>query len=287
MGSREDLAFVGLGAMGGGMARRLCAAGFAVTVFNRTPERIVPVAAAGARVAASAAEAAGAARIVVLSLADERAVDEVLFGAMAGRLRPGAVVVDTSTVSPAYAIEAAGRLDKEGIRRVEACVIGNPPMALAGRLRVFTAGPRENADEVRPVLDALGPDVRHVGPAGAAATLKLAFNLMLGNQVAAMAEAIRLTDGAGVDRDLLLTALTASGFSSPTLAFRAEMARERRYEPAQFRARLMLKDLELAIAEAGGHGRDLPVSAAAAARFAELVRSGAGDRDAAAVVDLP
>ncbi|MGC5021039.1 NAD(P)-dependent oxidoreductase [Micromonospora sp. DT47] len=285
MSSHEDLAFIGLGAMGGGMAQRLCAAGFPITVFNRTRARTAPLAAAGARVVDSPAEAAAAARIVVLSLSDEQAVEEVLFGQLAGHLSADAIVIDTSTVSPAYAVEAGKRLAKEGIRRVEACVLGNPAMAQAGALRVFTAGREEDVAEVRQVLETVGQDVKHVGGPGSASALKLAFNLILGNQVAALAEAVRLADGAGVDRDLFLTSLTASGFSSPTLAFRAEMVRNRRYTPAQFRLWLMHKDLHLAVAEAAARGAELPVTAAAAAQFAEAVRHGDGDKDAVVIVE--
>ncbi|WP_320065218.1 NAD(P)-dependent oxidoreductase [Micromonospora sp. RTGN7] len=285
MSNHEDLAFIGLGAMGGGMARALCTAGFSITVFNRTRSRAEPLAAAGARVVNSPAEAADGTRVVVLSLSDEQAVEEILFGQLVGRLRADAIVVDTSTVSPAYAIEAGRRLAKEGVRRVEACVLGNPAMAQSGALRVFTAGREEDVAEVRTVLDTIGQEVRHVGGPGSASALKLAFNLILGNQIAALAEAVRLTDGAGVDRDMFLTALTASGFSSPTLAFRAEMVRGRRSEPAHFRLRLMHKDLALAVSEAAARGNELPVTAAAAARFAEGVRHGDGDRDAVAIVE--
>lgn len=285
MSDHEDLAFIGLGAMGGGMAHALRTAGFPIMVFNRTRSRAEPLAAVGARVADSPAQAADGVRVVVLSLSDEQAVEEILFGQLAGRLRPDAVVVDTSTVSPAYAIEAGRRLAKEGVRRVEACVLGNPAMARSGALRVFTAGREEDVAEVRAVLDAIGQEVRHVGGPGSASALKLAFNLILGNQVAALAEAVRLTDGAGVDRDLFLTALTASGFSSPTLAFRAEMVRARRTEPAHFRLRLMHKDLALAVSEAAARGDELPVTAAAATRFAEGITRGHGDHDAIALID--
>ncbi|GAA3083853.1 NAD(P)-dependent oxidoreductase [Streptosporangium carneum] len=283
--SDNELAFIGLGGMGAGMALRLREAGFPLVVHNRTAAKAVPLAGAGARVAASSAEAAGAARIVVLSLSDQTAVERVLFGELSGRLRPGALVVDTSTVSPAYSADAAERLAGIGVRRLEACVLGNPAMAHAGRLRVFTAGRAEDADEARDVLEALAQEVTHVGPAGSACAMKLAFNLILGNQIAALAEALLLADSAGLDRDLLLTAVAGSGLSSPTLAFRAELMRTRRYEPAAFRSALMEKDLRLAVGEAAARGLELPVTAGVAARFAEVVLAGDGDRDAAVVAE--
>jgi 3-hydroxyisobutyrate dehydrogenase-like beta-hydroxyacid dehydrogenase len=284
--SDKELAFIGLGGMGAGMALCLRRAGFPLVVHNRTAAKAVPLAEAGARVAASAAEAAGGARIVVLSLSDEAAVEQVLFGELSGRLLPGALVVDTSTVSPAYSADATERLARTGARRVEACVLGNPDMAQGGKLRVFTAGEQSDAEEVGDVLAALAQDLRHVGPAGSACALKLSFNLILGNQIAALAEAVLLADSAGLDRDLLLTAVTKSGFSSPTLAFRAELMRTRRYEPAAFRSTLMEKDLRLAVGEAAAHGLELPVTARVADRFTETVLAGDGDKDAAVVVEL-
>jgi len=284
--SDRELAFVGLGGMGAGMAQRLRIAGFPLVVYNRTAAKAVPLAAAGARVAASSAEAAGAARIVFLSLSDQHAVEQVLFGELSGHLSPGTVVVDTSTVSPAYSVDAAERLARAGATRVEACVLGNPAMAHAGKLRVFTAGRRADVNRVRDALDALAQDVQHVGTTGSACALKLAFNMILGNQVAALAEAVSFVERTGVDRNLFLTALTASGFSSPTLAFRAELVRARRYEPPQFRSGLMEKDLRLVVSEATARGLDLPVTACAADRFAEAVRAGDGDKDAAVVAEL-
>ncbi|ACZ87051.1 3-hydroxyisobutyrate dehydrogenase family protein [Streptosporangium roseum DSM 43021] len=284
--SDNELAFVGLGGMGAGMALCLRGAGFPLVVHNRTAAKAAPLAEAGARVAASGAEAAHGARIVILSLSDQAAVEEVLFGELAGRLRPGALVVDTSTVSPAYSADATERLARTGARRVEACVLGNPAMARAGKLRIFTAGRREDAAGAHDVLEALGQDVLHVGPAGSACVLKLSFNLILGNQIAALAEAVLLADSAGLDRDLLLTAVTKSGFSSPTLAFRAELMRTRHYEPPAFRSALMEKDLRLAVGEAALHGLELPVTAGAADRFTEAVLAGDGDKDAAVVAEL-
>jgi 3-hydroxyisobutyrate dehydrogenase-like beta-hydroxyacid dehydrogenase len=286
MATDSELAFIGLGGMGAGMAQCLCAAGFPLVVYNRTAAKAEPLASAGARVARSSAEAARAARIVVLSMSDEVAVEEVLFGELAGELCHGALVLDTSTVSPAYSATAAERLARAGARRVEACVLGHPGMARAGQLRIFTAGRPEDADEVRPVLSALSQEIRHIGPAGAASALKLAFNLVLGNQIAALAEALSLTDGASLDRDLLLTALPSSGFGSPMLAFRAELIRARRYDPPAFRSALMEKDLRLAVGEAAAHGFALPVTAAAASTFADVVRVGHGDKDAAVVAEL-
>ncbi|MET0423982.1 MAG: NAD(P)-dependent oxidoreductase [Actinoplanes sp.] len=281
---RPAVAVVGLGAMGSGMAASLLRAGFAVTVFNRSEARSRPLAELGASVAPTAAAAFAAAPVVVLSLADEDAVTGMLFGAEPPPA--GTTVVDTSTVSPAFARSAGERLAAAGVDRVEACVIGNPPMAREGRLRILTAGDPAPAERVAPVLAALGQEVRHVGPAGLASTVKLAFNLLLGVQTAGLAEAVRLVEAAGLSRDVLLTALEHSGWRSPVLSFRAAYMASGNYRPAGFRAELMRKDLGLAAAEAAAHDVRLPVTERAAERFAAVVDSGRGDDDAAVLAEL-
>ncbi|WP_233157531.1 MULTISPECIES: NAD(P)-dependent oxidoreductase [Amycolatopsis] len=276
---------IGLGGMGSGMARALLASGLAVTAYNRSADRAAPLVEAGAALAPSAAEAVAGAQVVLLSLADENAVDQVLFGELDGRLNAGAVVVDTSTVSPAFAREAAKRLAESGVRRVEACVIGNPEMAAAGRLRVFAAGAESDVDLVRPVLGAIGQEVRFVGGTGSASVLKLALNLMLGVQLLGLAEAVVFAEATGLDRDLLLDAFEGSGWRSPVLSFRAGFMRRREYRPAMFRAALMRKDLDLAHREALEHGADLPMSRCALDRFAAVLAAGRGDDDAAIVAE--
>ena len=281
------IAAIGLGNMGAGMAHRLLDAGYPLVVHNRTAERAQPLVEAGATLAASPAEAAGAADLVLLSLADESAVEQVLFGEVVAALPAGATVVDTSTVSPAYARHAARRLADAGIRRVEACVIGNPLQARDGELRIVTAGEQADVAAVEPVLQALAQEVTYLGAPGKAATMKLVLNLLLGAQVASFAEAISYGERAGLDRDAMLAAITRNnGFSSRVMLFRARFFAQRSYLPAAFRARLLEKDLRLAIDEAATLGLSLPVIERTADRFHDAVTSGLGDQDAAVIIEL-
>ncbi|WP_208719763.1 NAD(P)-dependent oxidoreductase [Amycolatopsis circi] len=280
------IAFLGLGAMGSGMARALLAAGYAVTVHNRTSAKADPLRDAGGTVATSAADAVRAAQTVVLSLADEAAVEQLVFGELTGKWRPGTVVVDTTTVSPGFSRETTRQLAEQNVRRVEACVMGNPEMAAAGRLRVLTAGDESDVDKVRDVLEAIGQDVRHLGSTGNASVLKLAFNLLLGVQTAGLAEAIAFVEAMGMDRNLLLDAFDTSGWRSPVLSFRANFMRKREYRPAAFRTALMHKDLRFAADEAGARGIELPLVDCASGRFAAGIDAGHGDDDAASVVEL-
>ncbi|MFI6823847.1 NAD(P)-dependent oxidoreductase [Micromonospora sp. NPDC050187] len=282
----RKVAVLGLGGMGGGMAHRLLSSGVELTVWNRTAAKAAGLVAAGARQADSPAEAVAEADVVLVSLADEDAVEQVLFGAVCRAARPGTPIVDTSTVSPTYAREAGERAARAGVKRIEACVIGNPHQARNGELRVLTAGAQEDLAEVGDLLALLGPQVVHLGPPGMAATMKLVFNAMLGAQVASMAEAIAYGERSGLNRDMLLRAVEHSGFSSKVMSFRAALMRERKYEPAAFRTRLMNKDLRLALAEAAKVGVDMPVIERSAVTFTEAIDAGYGDQDAAAVHEM-
>jgi 3-hydroxyisobutyrate dehydrogenase-like beta-hydroxyacid dehydrogenase len=281
------LAVVGLGNMGGGMAAQLLDSGFAVTVHNRTAAKAEPLVARGAVAADSPEQAVKGQRTVLLSLSDERAVDEVLFKRLVPVLEPGCLVIDTSTVSPGYAREAAVRLAGHGLPRVEACVVGNPFQAAKGELRVYVSGEEADVDRARPVLDAIGSEVTYMGAPGAATTIKLIFNTLLGVQVASMAEAVTYGVEAGLDRDLLLTAIASSGFSSVVMRFRAELMRRSSYEPAFFRTVLMEKDLRLAVRSAREAGVELPVLERARERFEAVILAGEGDKDAAVIIEHP
>ncbi|XVQ90048.1 NAD(P)-dependent oxidoreductase [Microbispora siamensis] len=280
------IAVIGLGMMGTNLAHRLLEAGFPVTVHNRTPGRTAPVAAAGATVAASSEDAVLGAETVLLCLGDEAAVDAVLTEDLLDVVKPESTIVNTTTISPAHSRLVAGRVTAAGRRFVESALLGNPAQARAGELRVLAGGDAADLERVRPVLEAVGRQILHLGPVGQAAAFKLVFNLLLGAQVASLAEAVAYGVRAGLPRDLLLTAIAASGFSSKVMSFRADIMRERHYDPAAFRAALMEKDLRLALAAAGELGVDLPVTARAAERFAAVMAAGNGDLDAAVLVEL-
>ncbi|AUG78910.1 3-hydroxyisobutyrate dehydrogenase [Kitasatospora sp. MMS16-BH015] len=283
--SHPRLAFIGLGAMGGGMAHRLLRSGYELTVHNRTASRAAPLVAEGAVLAGSPARAVAGLGTVLLSLSDEAAVEQVLFGEVLPVLAPGSTVIDTSTVSPEYAREAAARLAAAGLRRVEACVVGNPLQAREGQLRVFAAGEERDIEAVRPVLEAIGSEVVLFGAPGAAATAKLILNLLLGAQVASLAEAVTYGERAGLDRDQLLATIAGTGFSSQVMRFRAELMRKGAYQPAFFRSTLMEKDLRLAVTDAAAAGVAMPVLDTVRSRFAAVVEAGDGDKDASVLIE--
>ncbi len=283
---QSAVACLGQGGMGGGLARRLCDLGWAPTVWNRTPRRTEAFAGVASRIATNPADAVTGMDAVLVSLADEAAVEAVVFGrdGVTGALKPGAVLIDTSTVTPAFSRGVTARLAEIGIGRVEANVIANPAQARSGDARVFAAGDPDTVDRVRDVLVALGRQLVELGPTGRASTMKLVLNSLLGAQLVSLAEAVSYGERAGLDRDLLLRTIADSAFSSLVMSYRCGVMREERYDRPTFRAELMEKDLRFAVDDARGYDLGLPVIAAADQRYRALVESGHGALDAAAIL---
>ncbi len=183
------IGFLGLGEMGTPMARRLLRAGHDMVVWNRSPERTMPLVHEGAAVAPSPARAATGADFVITMLATPEALEQVLFGTgqLAPALSRGQVLIDMSTVGPDEVRSAAARLPK-GVSLVDAPVRGSVPLAESGRLEVFVGATDEDYERVRPILEALG-SVRHTGGPGSGAEMKLVANLVLGAAIVTLGEA--------------------------------------------------------------------------------------------------
>lgn len=280
------IGFLGLGGMGSGMAGRLADAGFEVSAFNRTASRAEPLAEHGVRVSATPALAAADADALLLSLATHSAVDEVLFG-RDGALTaapPGTLVADTSTVSPDAARANAARIASAGHRALDACVVGNAQHARAGELRFMIGGAESDVAALRPVLDVLSKQVVHVGDHGMGATAKVAMNLLMGVEMQALAEAVVFGERAGLSRQQLVEMISASGYSSPVMRFKAGVMLRRAFGKADFRLSLMRKDLLLALADAQSIGVPMPATAASYQVLTQAANGGLGDLDCAAVL---
>ena len=282
----QRIGFLGLGAMGSGMAGRLAQAGFEVSVYNRTAAKAAPLADLGVRVAESPALAARGVDVLVLSLASSAAVESVLFGPDGALTTAGAgtLIADTSTVSPDSARYLASRLAVDGHRALDACVLGNAQHAASGELRFMIGGASADVLALRPVLDVLAKDVVHVGDHGMGATAKVAMNLLMGVQLQAFAEAVVFGERAGLDRADLIRMITASGYSSPMMKFKGGVMARRSFERADFRLSLMRKDMVLALAEGQRHGVPMPATSAAYDVLTAAVNAGLGELDCAAIL---
>jgi len=282
-----ELGFVGLGTMGGGVVRRLLAAGHAVTVWNRTREKAEPLLEAGARWADSPRSVAERSDIVftmVKNTAAVQAVAEGPDGILAG-LGPGKVYVDMSTASPANTRALAETVVAVGAQMLDAPVSGSVITLEEGKLSIMVGGERETFERVKPVLEAIGPRVFHLGPNGAAVTMKIAINLSLAVQMLAFSEGVLLAEKTGIAREQAVEVMLASVIASPMVAYRGPFVLEQPDE-AWFDCRMMQKDMNLALEL----GRELEVPLPTTAVTNELLTAanamGIGDRDFAVLFDV-
>jgi 3-hydroxyisobutyrate dehydrogenase len=280
------IAYIGLGMMGGGMASRLVESGHSVVVYNRTRAKAEEVAKLGAHVANSPAEAAKDVDVLCLSLANQDVVTSMLFGENGAfeTLKPGAFVVDMSTVTPDFARELSTKAREAGYRPLDACVLGNPMHARSGELRVMAGGHEEDFRAVEGLLAGMGKEVTYLGENGMGATMKLVLNMLMGSQMPALAEAVVFGERAGLDRDKILDMISKSGYSSPVMSFRCAIMGQRNFQFAAFKLGLMRKDMTLVLSEAVKYGVPMPVTESAHAMLTGAQSQGLGDIDVAAIL---
>jgi 3-hydroxyisobutyrate dehydrogenase len=282
----ENVAILGLGTMGAGMAANLLKAGFSLTVYNRTAAKAQPLVSLGARLASTPAEAAQGASIVIGMLADDAASREVWMGkdgALEGAA-PGTILVESSTVSPAWIADLAELAARHGAEFLDAPVTGSRGQAAAGQLTFLVGGSERALQAVTPALKAMSKDVIHLGPTGSGAKMKLINNFLAGVQVASLAEGLAWIERSGLDREKALAILKAGAPGSPLLTTISARMVSHNYD-VNFLLRLMMKDLTYAQTEAARCSVDLETAAAARSRFEAAVAKGFGEQDMAAVIE--
>ena len=282
-----EVGFVGLGVMGGRMAKRLLDAGHRVTGFNRTRSKAEWLIEAGMTWADSPRDVATAAEITLSMVTDTRglrAIAEGPDGVIAG-LGSGKLYVDMSTVSPAVSREIAARVAERGARMLDAPVSGSVATLEEGRLAIMVGGAAEDVQRVRPVLLSIGPKVTHVGGNGQAALVKIASNLNLAVQMLAFSEGVLLAERGGIRREIAVEALLSGVIASPMLKYRGPFVL-REPEDAWFAVPMMQKDLVLA--QEAGRELDVPLPTTAVANeFLTAARAmGMEKRDFAAVFEV-
>jgi 3-hydroxyisobutyrate dehydrogenase-like beta-hydroxyacid dehydrogenase len=275
----STVAVVGLGAMGSRMARRLLDAGHQVVAWNRTSARAEEL--AGALVAASPADAARRANVVLTIIADPAALQAVTEGAdgIAGGVDQTTTVIEMSTVGPAAISRLAAALP-EG-RLLDAPVLGSLAEAETGTLRIFVGGPAELVEAWTPLLSTLGSPL-HVGPLGAGAAAKLVANTTLFGTLGVLGEALALADGLGLPRDVAFEVLAGTPVAAQ--AERRRPSVETGEYPQRFSLSLARKDAELIAEAAATAGVDLRLAAAARSWIREAEEAGLGDADYSAVL---
>ncbi len=258
----EHVGFVGLGVMGSRMVRRLLAAGYPVTGYNRTRSRAQELLDAGMRWAESPAAVAREAEVTISMVSDTaalRAITEGEEGVLAG-LGPGKVYVDMSTVSPAVSADLAARVATRGAQMLDAPVSGSVSTLEQGRLSIMVGGERAVFERVRPILQAIGPKVTYVGTNGQAVLMKLATNLSVAVQMLAFSEGLLLAEKGGIPRATAVEVLLNSVIASPMLLYRGPFVLEMPAE-AWFDVAMMQKDMLLALEQGRRLGVPLPTTA--------------------------
>lgn len=287
--SLPRIAFAGIGLMGLPMTRRLLAAGFPLTVWNRTPDKCTPLLELGARRAETPAELCAEADILMLCLADTAVVREVVFGpdGVVEGARAGQVLVDFSSLEPAATREMAVELERRtGVHWIDAPVSGGTPGAEAGTLAIMAGGREEDVARVRPVLAHLGQRLTRMGEVGAGQVTKVCNQMIVACNALVIAEVVALAEKAGVDARLLAPALAGGFADSRPLQILAPQMAESCFEPVKWHVRTLLKDLDTATRLSREEGSATPMSGLAAQLMRLHGSQGNLERDPATLIEL-
>ena len=274
------VAFIGMGTMGGPMALNLLKAGHEVTVHNRTREREEPIAAAGAKRAASPAEAAAQAEVVITCVSDTPDVEAMIMGpgGVIETAKPGTVVIDMSTISPKATQKMAAALAEKGVKMIDAPVSGGSEGAQKGTLTIMAGGQAEDLERVRPVLEAMGKSITLMGPVGSGQMTKAINQIVISGTYLALAEGMTLGLKAGLDLDKVVQAISGGVAGSWILQNRSGNMIKNQY-PLGFKTRLHHKDLGIALDTAKELGVAAPLSGLVSQLETSLLAQGFGDED--------
>jgi len=275
-----NIAFIGMGTMGTPMAINLLKAGHKVTVHNRTRQKEEAVAAADARRAASPAEAAEGAEVVITCVSDTPDVEDIILGenGVIQGAAPETIVVDMSTVSPSATRRIAERLGEKGVHMLDAPVSGGSEGAQKGTLSIMVGGEEADLIKVRPVLEAMGKTITHVGPIGAGQLTKAINQIVVAGTYWGVAEGIAIGLKAGLDMQKVVQAVGGGAAGSWAMINRSGNMIKNSY-PLGFKVRLHRKDLDIALDVARELGVTLPVTAYVEQVETGLIARGHGDED--------
>lgn len=282
-----NVAILGLGIMGSGMASRLLSANFPLAVYNRNREKCIPFGSAGAFIAASPREAASRSQIILSMVGDDAASRDIWLGengALSGA-SPGSVLIESSTLSGDWIRELAAKAAERGCRFLDAPVTGTKPHAASGELLFLVGGAAEALDTARPVFSVLGRDVVHLGPVGSGCLMKLINNFVCGVQAASFAEAVSIIQAGGLDRTKAVSILSGGAPGSGIVKRIADRIAANDFTP-NFALHWMAKDLSYALQDASARNLPLQTAAAALSVFRQAIAAGHGDEDFSAVSKL-
>jgi 3-hydroxyisobutyrate dehydrogenase-like beta-hydroxyacid dehydrogenase len=284
-----NIAFIGLGNMGSPMARNLIKSGHKLTVYNRTRSRAEALQSEGARVANTPGEAASGAEIAITMLADDHALESVVFekGSILDSLPTNAIHVSMSTISVALSRRLAAAHAERKQHYVSAPVFGRPEAAATAKLFIVAAGPAAQIDRCRPLFDAMGQKTFIAGDEASGANLmKLAGNFLITAVIEGLAESFALVRKAGLDANFFHEVLTNSLFNAPIYKTYGALINSQKFEPAGFKLPLGLKDNRLLLAAAEENAVPMPMASLVRDRFLAALGQGMGELDWSAISKL-
>ncbi|WP_432254005.1 2-hydroxy-3-oxopropionate reductase [Streptomyces sp. HNM1019] len=281
----RKIAFIGLGIMGGPMAANLVKAGHTVTGYNRSRAAVDTLAAAGGRGADSIAEAVREAEVVITMVPADPQVKEVVLGedGVLAHAGPGTLLIDMSSITPRTSLEVDAAARDKGLRTLDAPLSGGEAGAIEGALSIMVGGDPADFADARPVFEALGTTIVHVGPHGAGQTVKAANQLMVAVHLQALAEAVVFLENAGVDLEAALEVLGGGLAGSTVLARKRRAVLDRDFRPG-FRIDLHHKDMGIVTDAARAVGAPLPVGGLVAQLVASARAGGDGGLDHSALL---
>jgi 2-hydroxy-3-oxopropionate reductase len=283
----SKIGFIGLGIMGRPMVKNLLKAGHQVTAYDIVPAGLDDVAAAGAERGTSPKDVASKADIIITMVPDGPEVEQAVLGpnGVIEGVRKGATVVDMSSISPMVAQKVGAALEAKGVDFLDAPVSGGEPKAIDGTLAIMVGGKKDVFDRMEPILKTMGATVTLTGKVGAGNVTKLANQIIVALNIAAMSEALALATKAGLDPETVFNAIKAGLAGSTVLNVKAPMVYSRNFKPG-FRIRLHQKDLRNALLAAESLKVSLPLTSAVQNMLIDLMNNGKGDLDHSAIVQV-
>jgi len=284
--SLPSVAILGLGTMGTGMAHRLLERKGVVTVYARKPEKRKEFEEAGASTADSPSKAVAGAEIIISMVSDDAASREIWLGSNGalGAIKPGAVSIECSTISPAWAEELGQKFADKHLPFLDAPVTGSKPQAAGGELTFLVGGQEDALKRVEPVLKILGRKIAHLGPVGSGARMKLINNMLCAVQAAGLAEAVALAEKSGLAIDSVLDILTNGAPGSPMVKTLSKRMVDRNYE-VNFYLHLMAKDVDYAIRLSERYGASHKAADAALNLLNDAKQKGLSDKDFSSLIE--
>ena len=281
----KTISYLGLGTMGSGMASNLLKAGYEVTVWNRNAEKCEPFRRNGAHVADTPADAARDVDVVMYSLSNDQAIEEVVFGAegILTGVNGGQIAIDMSTVLPGTSLREHEAYAKHGVDFLDVPVFGSKQESADAKLWIMAAGNKAIFEKVKPVLEHLGQTVHYFGKNGNAAAMKLVGNLIVALEMEALAEGLVLAQKAGLDLKTVMEVVKVADFRSPLLVSNGQNILKRDFSTS-FALKLMLKDADLIEKFAGSLQSPIPALRVVEKNLESAVALGFGNENASALI---